>query len=277
MNRRIALASITVLLICIAFSCKYVMPERYVDYHKGRVPVNLPRNLTSSDRDSNIEKESATIITVTADGRIYVGTDHAPIEGRDLGAKIKPLLELEPEEDRIAYLAADVAVDYGQVIAACDEIRKIDSARVGLLATRVNDDWPSRLIVELPKVPNPKEDLNTLKPNPLMLVAAITPDLKVTLNTQPMGAVADLDQLNQKLQQIFRMREEQFAVRPGYETRSDLPISDRVEKTLIIKPSKSVKYGDVVKTIDAAKAAGAHPIVLQLDEMPLFEVRENRN
>jgi biopolymer transport protein ExbD len=119
--------------------------------------------------------------------------------------------------------------------------------------------------------------LSHLKPNPLILVTAINPDLRVTLNTDPMGAVNDLDPLNQKLQQVFRLREEQYALKPGYETRSDLPMSERVEKTLIIKAAKGVKYGDVVKVIDAAKAAGAYPIVLQLDEMPLFEIRETRN
>jgi biopolymer transport protein ExbD len=277
MNRRIVITSITLLLFASTFSCKYVMPERYVDYNKGRVPVNLPRELTASDRDSNIEKESAVIITITADGRMYVGTGHSAVEVRDLGAKIGPSLESQPEEDRIAYLAVDVAADYGQVVAACDQVRKIESARAGLLVNRVRDDWPSRLVVELPPVPDPNPDLSKLKPNPLILVAAITPDLKVMLNTEPMGEVNDLDPLNQKLQQIFRLRTEQFAVRQGYETRSDLPMSERIEKTLIIKAAKSVKYGDVVKVIDAAKAAGAHPIVLQLDEMPLLEIRQTQN
>jgi biopolymer transport protein ExbD len=54
-------------------------------------------------------------------------------------------------------------------------------------------------------------------------------------------------------------------------------MSERAEKTLNIKAAKSVKYGDVVKAIDAAKAAGAYPIVLQLDEMPLLEIRQTQN
>lgn len=277
MNRRIVIASITILLTSSTFSCNYVMPERYVDYNKGRVPVNLPRDLKSSEVDRNIEKATAAIVTVTADGRIYLGTDHEPIERRDLSAKIRPLLESQPEEYRIAYLAVDNAADYGQVVAACDEMRKIDLARVGLLVNRRGDDWPSRFVVELPPVPDRSGDLSKLKPNPLMLVAAINPDLKLTLNTEPIGEVNDLDPFSQKLLQVFRLREEQFALRPGYETRTDLPMSERVEKTLNIKAAKSVKYGDVVKAIDAAKAAGAHPIVLQLDEMPLLEIRQTQN
>ena len=266
MNPRIVIASITLLLLCSAFSCKYVLPERYVDYHKGRVPVNLPRDLTASDRDSNVEKESAVIITVAADGRIYLGVDHSPIDGRNLGAKIRPLLETQPEEDRIAYLAVDLAADYGQVVAACDEIRKIDSLRVGLLVTRVNDDWPSRLLVELQPLPDPNEDISKLKPNPLTLRVTIGPDLIVKLNQDPMGSIDDLSPLSEKLQQIFQMRLEQHAYREGAETATNLPESERIEKTIWINAPKHVKYGDVVKVIDAAKRAGANPIALQLDE-----------
>ena len=256
------------LLICSALSCKYVMPERYVDYNKGRVPVNLPRELKASDRDSNIEKQSAVIITLTADGRMYLGTDHSPIEGRDLGAKLRPLLESQAEEDRIAYLAVDLAADYGQVVAACDEVRKIESARAGLLVNRVNDDWPSRLLVDLPPLPDPNEDLSMLKPNPLTLVVTINPDLIVKLNQDPMGSIDDLSVLSDKLQQIFSLRLEQHAYRPGFETVTSVPESERIEKTLTIKAPKHLKYGDVVKVIDAAKRAGAHPIVLQLDDLP---------
>jgi len=268
MNQRIVIAAITLLLICGAISCKYVMPERYVDYNKGRVPVNLPRDMKNSDVDYNVEKSTTAIVTITADGRMYVGTDHTPIEDRDLGAKMKPLLAPQPEDDRIVYMAGDLAADYGHVVSACDEIRRAEQTRVGLLVNGLRDDWPSRLVVELPKEPDPNEDLSNLKPNPLTLVVTITPDLNLRLNQDPMGSVNDIDPLAQKLQQIFHLREEQYALKPGYETRTDLPMSERVERTLIIKAPKRVKYGDVVKVIDAAKGAGAKPIVLQLDDLP---------
>lgn len=277
MNRKILIASITLLLIGNAFSCKYVMPERYVDYNKGRVPVNLPRDLTASDRDSNVEKQSAVIITVTADGRMYFGTDHTPIEGRDLGAKVRPLLESQPAEDRIAYLAVDVAADYGQVVAACDEIRKIDAAQVGLLVTRINEDWPSRLLVELPPEPDPNEDLSRLKPNPLTLRVTTGPDLIVKLNQDPMGSINDLSPLSEKLQQIFRSRLEQHAYREGYETATNVPESERIEKTVWIDAPKRAKYGDVVKAIDAVRRAGARPVILQLDDLPSFQIDRTQN
>jgi biopolymer transport protein ExbD len=45
-------------------------------------------------------------------------------------------------------------------------------------------------------------------------------------------------------------------------------MEERVEKTLIIKPNRSVKYGDVVKVVDAVRGAGASPVVLQIDDLP---------
>lgn len=277
MKPKIIIAGISVVLIGSAFSCRYVMPERYVDYHKGRVPVNLPHDAKNADIDSNADRSNAVIVTVTSDGQAYLGTDHSPINRDELRHKLRELAAKQSEENRMVYLAVDVTANYGSVVEVCDAIRTADVSRVGVLAFNPRHDWPARITVELPPQPNPNEDLSHLKPNPLILVTAINPDLRVTLNTDPMGAVNDLDPLNQKLQQIFRLREEQYAVKPGYETRSDLPMSERVEKTLMIKAAPGVKYGDVVKVIDAAKAAGADPIVLQLDEMPLFEIRETRN
>jgi len=52
------------------------------------------------------------------------------------------------------------------------------------------------------------------------------------------------------------------------ETRVDLPESDRIEKTVFVKAPRSLAYGEVVKVIDAIKAAGANPVGLQVDDLP---------
>jgi biopolymer transport protein ExbD len=268
MNPKIIAASITFLLTCSALSCKYVMPERYVDYNKGRVPVNLPRGLKYSEADRDVDKPNAAVITVTADGRRYLGTDHSPIEGRELGPRIQALLAQQSETDKVVYLAADAGADYGHIVSACDEIRMTEAGRIGLLVTRLRDDWPRRLTVEVLRPPDPNEDVTNLRPNPLTLLVAISPDLSLTLNTDAIGSVNDLDALSRKLRDIFRQREESYALKPGYETRTDLPMSERVEATTTIRAPKRMKYGDVVKVIDAARGAGARPIILQLDDLP---------
>ena len=167
----------------------------------------------------------------------------------------------------MAYLAADVAADYGPVVEVCDAIRTADVSRVGVLAFNPKHDWPTRITVELPPQPNPNQDLTQLKPNPLTLVVDISPDLTVKLNQDPHGSINDLTPLQQKLIEVFRLRREQYAYRRGYETRTDLPEDERIEKTITIKANRRVKFGEVAKVIDALKGAGANPIILQLDDL----------
>jgi len=41
-----------------------------------------------------------------------------------------------------------------------------------------------------------------------------------------------------------------------------------IEKTVFVKAPRALKYGDVVKVIDAIKGAGASPVGLQVDDLP---------
>jgi biopolymer transport protein ExbD len=117
---------------------------------------------------------------------------------------------------------------------------------------------PSRFEAKVPAEPKP-EDQTIAKPNPNTLVVGINKgDMKLTLNNEPFGDVSDTDPLTQKLTQIFKERETNGVFREG---------TNEVEKTIFIKSPRSVKYGDVVKVIDAAKIAGAQPIGLQIDDL----------
>jgi biopolymer transport protein ExbD len=127
---------------------------------------------------------------------------------------------------------------------------------------------PSRFEADIPTQRDPNEDLSQLKPNPLTLVVSITNDLQLKLNQDNVGSVNDTAALSQKLLQLFRQRAETHAYRSGMETRTDLPESQRIEKTVFVKAPRSVKYGDVVKVIDAIKGAGASPVGLQVDDLP---------
>ena len=117
---------------------------------------------------------------------------------------------------------------------------------------------PSRFEAKVPAEPKDQPQAN-VKPNPLTLVVAINKDTKaVTLNNEPFGNVTDTEKLTEKLKEIFKQREDNGVLREG---------SNEVEKTLFIKSPKSVRYGDVVRVIDAAKWAGATPIGLQVDDL----------
>ena len=117
---------------------------------------------------------------------------------------------------------------------------------------------PSRFEAKVPAEPKDEQQVN-VKPNPLTLVVAINRDTKaVTLNNDPFGDVSDTEKLTNKLREIFKERENNGVFREG---------TNQVEKTVFIKSPKSVRYGDVVKVIDAAKFAGAEPIGLQIDDL----------
>lgn len=117
---------------------------------------------------------------------------------------------------------------------------------------------PSRFEAKVPAEPKDQQDVN-VKPNPLTLVVAINKETKgITLNNEPFGDVSDTDKLRDKLAEIFRERTNNGVFREN---------TNEIEKTIFLKSPKSVRYGDVVKVIDAAKAAGASPIGLQVDDL----------
>ncbi|MBV9241003.1 MAG: biopolymer transporter ExbD [Acidobacteria bacterium] len=117
---------------------------------------------------------------------------------------------------------------------------------------------PSAFQAKVPAEPKDQQNVN-VKPNPLTLVIAINKDTKqITLNNDPFGDVTDTDKLRDKLQQVFKDRTDNGVFREG---------TNEIEKTVFVKCPKSVRYGDVVKVIDAAKSAGASPIGLQIDDL----------
>ena len=73
-----------------------------------------------------------------------------------------------------------------------------------------------------------------------------------------MGNVSDTNNLTNKLTEIFKERENNGVFREG---------TNEVEKTVFVKASRSLKYGDFVKVIDALKLAGSQPIGIQIDDL----------
>jgi biopolymer transport protein ExbD len=117
---------------------------------------------------------------------------------------------------------------------------------------------PSRFEAKVPAEPKDDQQVD-VKPNPLTLVVTInSADKSVTLNNEPSGDVSDLNALTNRLTEVFKKREAEGTFREG---------TNEVEKTLFIKSPRSVRYGDVVKVIDAVKIAGAEPIGLQIDDL----------
>lgn len=118
---------------------------------------------------------------------------------------------------------------------------------------------PSRFEAKVPAEPKDDNKNVILKPNPNTLIVFVSRDGgKLRLNQDDIGDVSDTAPLTGKLEETFKYREQNGVLREG---------TNEVEKTVFIKAPKSVKYGDVVKAIDAVKLAGAEPIGLQIDDL----------
>jgi biopolymer transport protein ExbD len=117
---------------------------------------------------------------------------------------------------------------------------------------------PSRFEAKIPSEPDPNQDMSQVKPNPLTLVVTIASDFKLKLNQDEMGSTGDTSALSQRLTALFEQRKQTGAFRTG---------TQEVEKTVFVKAPRSLKYGEVVKVIDAIKGAGANPVGLQVDDL----------
>lgn len=116
---------------------------------------------------------------------------------------------------------------------------------------------PARFEAKVPAEPK-DEQQNDARPNPLTLVVTIDNAQKIKLNADEMGTVSDTSNLSAKLSQTFKERENAGVFKDG---------TNEVEKTIFIKAPRASRYNDVVKVIDAVKAAGAQPIGLQIDDL----------
>ncbi len=115
---------------------------------------------------------------------------------------------------------------------------------------------PSRFKALIPTPP--KEEQTQATAFELNLRVDVSKELKLQLNGQDIGSVNDTGQLSKTLADIFQQRKERNQINPA---------TGELYKTVFIKAPKSVKYGDVVKVIDAVKGAGATPVGLQVDAL----------
>jgi biopolymer transport protein ExbD len=122
----------------------------------------------------------------------------------------------------------------------------------------ISPSKPSRFEAKVPAEPRPEDQNVLLKPNPNTLIVFIDRELKIRLNQDDMGNVADTSGLTNKLSEVFKLRESNGVFREG---------TNEIEKTVFIKAPRSVRYGEVARVVDAVKTAGAQPVGLQIDDL----------
>ena len=114
-------------------------------------------------------------------------------------------------------------------------------------------------------------------PIPLTLVVSVSERKRIELDGNDIGTLDDTRQLISKLTEIFKERTTQRAYKEAILERedfSDLPESERIEKTVYVKAHHSLKYREVVKLSDDLKSAGADPLGLQIDKDLFFTIPE---
>jgi biopolymer transport protein ExbD len=226
----------------------------------------LPRNTKNAEPDRAIKTQPK--IWIPSNDEIYVDDERiqkADFDSR-LGERIDEFLKRPAGANKLVYIAISIDANWGTVVNVINKMRERSLDRIGLIVEG-NDHTKRRFLLQIPGERDPNEDVSKWKPNPLTLVVSIGMDLSLELNRDVMGSVNDPSGLASKLQKTFELRKEQHAYKVGMET-SNKPEDEKIEKTLFVKAPRALKYGEVVKVIDAIKGAGANPIVLQLDDLP---------
>jgi biopolymer transport protein TolR len=79
------------------------------------------------------EKDTAVVIAVTRDGKLYLG--NTPVQLSELPDKIKDMLSTEL--DKTVYIKADKRAKYGVVVQAVNTVRDAKIEQIGLLTEKL--------------------------------------------------------------------------------------------------------------------------------------------
>ena len=233
--------------------------------------VSLPTNVKNADQDAGIEKESSLVLTLTADGKLHkrqtrdvngrVERSEAAVTDQELPGTIERSMEDKTPDRRIVYFKCDVNASYESVLKVFEAIRKADVDKVGLVVIGRKDPDDPYQTAPLNFEVRLQERIDTSvirKPNPLTLVASVDKDGNLLLNNEPKGTMPDASRVETTLKNIFKDREGNGVFREG---------TNEVEKLVYIKASKSTKYGDFIKLVEALKGSGAQPVGIQIDDV----------
>ena len=265
-----AATAIEILLITSAVAIPFLITEP----KRKKETVNLPENVKYADSDIDIEKETSMILTLTSDNKLYVKQKNNVsdkveiaeniITKEELPDNLRKFSEVKTPDKRIVYIKADANAGYENVLQVFDIIRKADIDKVGLVVVgEKNESNPYQLYYERfeVKLPAPTDNAHVVvRPNPLTLVAILKADGKISLNNEDMGMISNPEKLESLLVSVFNERENNGVFREG---------TNEIEKTVFLKVSKSIKYGDFIKLVEAVKAARAEPIGIQIDDVGL--------
>ena len=124
------------LVLLIVFMVITPMLQKGVSVDMAR--VNNPRDMHDAD------KEDATVLAITRDGKIYLGSDTITVD--KITAKVKD--RVSDKLDKTVYIKSDARAKYGDVVAVVDAVRAAGVDAVGLLADKVQSRRASAAAAE---------------------------------------------------------------------------------------------------------------------------------
>jgi biopolymer transport protein ExbD/biopolymer transport protein TolR len=113
------------LVLLIIFMVITPMLQKGVSVDLAR--INNPRSMQAAD------KEDATVLAITRDGKIYLGPDAITVD--KITAKVKD--RVADKLDKTVYIKSDARAKYGDVVSVVDAVRAAGVDAVGLLADKV--------------------------------------------------------------------------------------------------------------------------------------------
>ena len=113
------------LVLLIIFMVITPMLQKGVSVDLAR--INNPRTMQPAD------KEDATVLAITRDGKIYLGAD--PIAVDKITGKVKD--RVADKLDKTVYVKSDARAKYGDVVSVVDAVRAAGVDSLGLLTEKV--------------------------------------------------------------------------------------------------------------------------------------------
>ena len=113
------------LVLLIIFMVITPMLQKGVSVDMAR--VNNPRLMQAAD------KEDATVLAITRDGKVYLGSDSITTD--KITAKVKD--RIADKLDKTVYVKADARAKYGDVVSVVDAVRAAGVDSLGLLTEKV--------------------------------------------------------------------------------------------------------------------------------------------
>lgn len=116
------------------------------------------------------------------------------------------------------------------------------------------------------RIPAEPDGVRPDRPHPDTLVLQLNPDGSLNLNREAIdGSVSDTAGISKRLEAVFAARLASGSVSSSFANDPGRPFTDKIERGVFVKAGHRAPYGDVARIVDAAKAAGAYPISLQID------------